>query len=235
MTDADGFTWAWLGRARYLPVLELQEELRRRVLCGRGGDTLLLVEHEPVITLGRHADAAHVLLPRAELAARGVEVVATARGGDVTYHGPGQLVGYPVFRLRRGVLDHLERLATALVAVGAELGVALDWRREPAGLWIGAEKLVAFGLHVHRDVAIHGFALNARTPLEAFRWIVPCGLAAAGVTSLAARLGAAAPGPEELAPRVAAAIAAAMRRPAAQVPAEDLWRLLPAPAAPPAA
>ncbi|HEY3355482.1 MAG TPA: lipoyl(octanoyl) transferase LipB [Polyangia bacterium] len=223
---SDSFAWAWLGRVRYGRALALQEELRRRILDGEGGDTLLLLEHEPVVTLGRHADPANVLLPKDALAASGVEVVETTRGGDVTYHGPGQLVGYPVFRLRRGVVDFLETLGAALTDVCAGLGVRLSFCRQPAGLWVGNEKLVAFGLHVHRDVSIHGFALNARTPLEAFRAIVPCGLRAAGVTSLARQCGPGAPAPAELAPGVAAALARVLGRPAAPVVPEALWDLL---------
>jgi lipoyl(octanoyl) transferase len=186
---------------------------------------LLLLEHDPVVTLGRHADASHVLLPEDELRARGAELVTSSRGGDVTYHGPGQLVGYPVFRVPRGPVQHLERLAEALRRVCADLGVSAEWRPDPAGLWVGRDKLAAFGLHVSRGVAVHGFALNVEPPLEAFGWIVPCGLRSTGVTSLAALLGGA-PTPAALAPRVAAAVAGVGAREAARVPSEQLWRLI---------
>jgi lipoyl(octanoyl) transferase len=178
-----------------------------------------------VVTLGRHADAGHVLLPAGELRERGVEVVTSSRGGDVTFHGPGQLVGYPVFRVPRGPRHHLEHLAEALRRVCADLGVAAEWRPDPAGLWVGGDKLVAFGLHVAHGVAVHGFALNVATALEAFGWIVPCGLRASGVTSLAALLGRAL-APADLAARVAAAVAEVGDRTAEEVPAERLWRLV---------
>jgi lipoyl(octanoyl) transferase len=209
---------------------DLQEAVRRRILEEDGDDALLLLEHDPVVTLGRHADAGHVLLSHEELRARGVEVVTTSRGGDVTYHGPGQLVGYPVFRVPRGPLRHLEDLAEALRRVCADLGVTAEWRPDPAGLWVGRRKLAAFGLHVSRGVAVHGFALNVDTPLEAFGWIVPCGLRSAGVTSLATFLGRA-PALAELAQRVAAALADVGGRGAVQVPTEHHWGLLPAPGA----
>ena len=218
--------WAWLGRVPYRRAWDLQEALRRRVLEEDGADTLLLLQHDPVVTLGRHADASHVLLPAEELRARGVEVVQSSRGGDVTYHGPGQLVGYPVFRVPDGPLHHLERLAAALRRVCQGLGVTAEWRPDPAGLWVGRDKLAAFGLHVSRGVSVHGFALNVATALEAFTWIVPCGLRQSGVTSLAALVGRVLD-PAELAPRVAAAVAEVCRRDAVVVPPERLWRLLP--------
>jgi lipoyl(octanoyl) transferase len=180
-----------------------------------------------VVTLGRHADAGHVLLPEDDLRSRGVEVVASSRGGDVTYHGPGQLVGYPVFRVPRGPLHHLERLAEALRRVCADLGVNAEWRPDPAGLWVGRDKLAAFGLHVSRGVAVHGFALNVAPALEAFGWIVPCGLRTGGVTSLAALLGRVL-APADLAPRVAAAVAEVGGREAVEVSAERFWSLVPA-------
>jgi lipoyl(octanoyl) transferase len=219
------FQWSWLGRVPYLRAWALQEELRRRILEEDGDDTLVLVEHDPVVTLGRHAAAGHVLLSEDALRARGVELVSTSRGGDVTYHGPGQLVGYPVFRVPRGPLAHLECLATALGRVCADLGVAAEWRADPAGLWVGGDKLAAFGLHVSRQVAVHGFALNVATPLEAFGWIVPCGLRRAGVTSLRALRGDV-PTPAELAPAVAAALAQVGARPAVATSADGIWQLL---------
>ena len=220
------FEWAWLGRVAYRRAWDLQEALRRRVLEDDARDTLLLLQHDPVVTLGRHADTSHVLLPEDELRARGVEVVRSSRGGDVTYHGPGQLVGYPVFRVPDGPVHHLERLATALRLVCQGVGVTAEWRADPAGLWVGRDKLAAFGLHVSRGVAVHGFALNVATALEAFTWIVPCGLRQTGVTSLAALIGCALD-PAELAPRVAEAVAEVAGRDAVAVPPDRLWGLLP--------
>jgi lipoyl(octanoyl) transferase len=219
------FEWAWLGRVPYRPAWQLQEAIRRRILEEDADDALLLLEHEPVVTLGRYADATHVLLPDEELRARGVEVVTSSRGGDVTYHGPGQLVGYPVFRVPRGPRHHLERLAEALRLVCLGVGVGAEWRSDPVGLWVGRDKLAAFGLHVARGVAVHGFALNVAPPLEAFGWIVPCGLRQSGVTSLAALLHCA-PAPMELAPRVAAALAEVSGREAVEVPAARYWKLI---------
>jgi lipoyl(octanoyl) transferase len=172
----------------------LQEDLRARVADGTGPETLLLCEHDPVITLGRGARPHNVLCSRDVLAARGIEVVSATRGGDVTYHGPGQLVGYPIFKLRRGLVAHMELMARALVSVLAGLGVRAHWRRDRPGLWVAEPqshaKICAFGVHVGRRVAIHGFALNLAVDLSAFATIVPCGLGDARVTSVAALTGA---------------------------------------------
>jgi lipoyl(octanoyl) transferase len=156
-----------------------------------------------------------VLASRDELARRGVEVHAASRGGDVTYHGPGQLVGYPIVRLRGGVVAHVTAMARAIAVVLGELGIDARWRRETPGLWVaangaaaGAAKICAFGVHVHRRVAIHGFALNVSGALDGFDLIVPCGLRAAGTTSIAAALpaGRSAPPLHVLASRVAGAL-----------------------------
>jgi lipoate-protein ligase B len=177
--------WCWLGRVPFDRTVALQEALRERILRGEAQDTLLLCEHEPVITLGRHARGEHVLMPAAELERQGIAVRPASRGGDVTYHGPGQLVGYPVYRLRRGLLAHMEAMAGAVIDVLAGLGLRAEWRRDCPGVWIDERKICAFGVHIRRRVAIHGFALNVTTDPAAFRAIVPCGLRAAGVTSLA--------------------------------------------------
>jgi lipoyl(octanoyl) transferase len=207
----DSARWRWLGRVPFAETAELQERLREGVIEGREPETLLLCEHDPVITLGRSALAAHVLASGGELARRGVAVHAASRGGDVTYHGPGQLVGYPIVRLRSGVVAHVEAMARALASVLRPLGVAARWRRDAPGLWIdrgeanALRKICAFGVHVRRRVSIHGFALNVTTALDAFSLIVPCGLADVSVTSIAAERGEA-PSVEALAPRVATAL-----------------------------
>ena len=134
-----------------------------------------------------------------------MSVEQASRGGDVTYHGPGQLVGYPVVRLRGGVVAHMTAMARAIARVLSELGVATEFRRDAPGLWTNDEKLCAFGVHIRSRVAIHGFALNVTTDLDAFNLIVPCGLVGARVTSLArllAPLGVAPP-LEILAARIA--------------------------------
>ena len=115
--------WAWLGRLPYARALTLQERVHADVVAGRAPETLLLLEHDPVITLGRHADAAHVLAGAEALRRAGITVLGTSRGGDVTYHGPGQLVGYPIFRLPRGIKAHVAAMAGAVVAVLADLGI----------------------------------------------------------------------------------------------------------------
>jgi lipoyl(octanoyl) transferase len=172
----------------FAPITEVQERLRRDLLTGDAPETLLLLEHHPVITLGRSAEPAHVLAAAPELARRGVALQSASRGGDVTYHGPGQLVGYPVLRIDRGVVGHLRAMADGLIEVLAGLGIAAIWRREAPGLWVttaqGDAKICSFGVHVHRRVAIHGFALNVSVNLDAFRLIVPCGLPGVVMTSI---------------------------------------------------
>jgi lipoate-protein ligase B len=190
--------WRWLGRVPFGPTVETQERIREGVLRGTGPETLLLLEHDPVITMGRSAAPSHVLVAPGELERRGVAVHQASRGGDVTYHGPGQLVGYPIVRLDRGVVGHLRAMADGLAAVLQRLGIAAEWRREAPGLWVrtaagGAAKICAFGVNVHRRVAIHGFALNVDLDLDAFGLIVPCGLAGAAVTSIGQLTGRAPP------------------------------------------
>jgi lipoyl(octanoyl) transferase len=209
--------WSYLGRMAYAPARALQERRRDAVLANEAGEHLFLLEHEPVITLGRSARREHVLSSDGELARRGVELVRTSRGGDVTYHGPGQLMIYPVVRLRTGVAEFLAELAGALADVAAALGVCeAAWRRDPAGLWLGDEKLAACGIHLRRRVTSHGFAFDVATPPAAWQAIVPCGLAGARVISLdrARRARGLPPAPPvaELAPRVAEAIARRLGR-----------------------
>jgi lipoyl(octanoyl) transferase len=206
--------WRWLGRVPFAETAELQERLREDVLAGRAPETLLLCEHEPVITLGRSARAAHVLASAEELERRGVVVHAASRGGDVTYHGPGQLVGYPILRLRGGLVSHLEAMARGVASVLEPFGIAASWRRDVPGLWIDRgnqnplAKICAFGVHVRHRVTIHGFALNVTTALDAFDLIVPCGLRDVAVTSMESLVGEAPP-LERLAPRAAAALGVA--------------------------
>jgi lipoate-protein ligase B len=179
--EAGPIDWRWLGRVDYAAALELQRAERARVWAG-GDGTVLVCEHTPVITLGRSANRANVL------AAAGVPVVQIERGGDVTYHGPGQVVVYPIVRLRRGVVEFLSRVAAVLGDVCAAFGVVgAVWRREPAGLWLGDAKLAACGIHVARGVSMHGWALDVATPEPAWQAIRPCGLAVPQ-TSLAREL-----------------------------------------------
>jgi lipoate-protein ligase B len=180
--------WAWLGRVPYGTALRLQEQARDQVADG-APDLLLLLEHEPVITLGRAANADNVLASAETLSASGISLVRASRGGDVTLHGPGQLTGYPIFRLRRGIRAHVRGMADGIAAVLSNLGIVAEWRESTPGLWVGQSKICAFGVHVRRRVAMHGFALNMNNDLDGFRLIVPCGLRGSGVTSTAALLG----------------------------------------------
>jgi lipoate-protein ligase B len=210
----DRLPWSWLGRVGYAAAVEEMEARRARILAGEAAaEAILLCEHDPVITLGRSADRAHVLVDRAELDARGVAVAPSSRGGDVTYHGPGQLMVYPVVRLRCRLVAYLEAVAGALAEVAAELGApGAAWRREPAGLWLGGRKLAACGVHLRRGVAVHGFALDVCTPPEAWRAIVPCGLGSGVTVSLAEALGGRAPGVAEVAGLAGPALARALGR-----------------------
>jgi lipoyl(octanoyl) transferase len=176
----------FLGRAPYREVWALQERLRQRVLDG-GPETLLLVEHPPVLSLGRFAAATDILADEETLRVHGVEQVRTSRGGKVTYHGPGQLVAYPVVRLRHGVVAHVEWLATAAIEVASSLGVAASYSRQRVGVWVGERKLAAIGVEVSRRVSIHGLALNvSRQSTAPFGcgWFVPCGEATGQAVSL---------------------------------------------------
>jgi lipoate-protein ligase B len=193
--------WRWLGRVGHAAAFAEQEARRERVLAGDdGAQAVLLCEHDPVITLGRSADRSHVIAGDAQLATAGVELVQTDRGGDVTYHGPGQLMIYPVVRLRRGVVALLESIAEALASVAAELGVhGATWQRDPAGLWWGGAKLAACGLHVKRGVVVHGWAFDVATPPAMWALIRPCGLSTPVVSLAAACAARALPPPPAVA------------------------------------
>ncbi|MBM4144116.1 MAG: lipoyl(octanoyl) transferase LipB [Lentisphaerae bacterium] len=176
-----------LGRRAYGPALKLQEEY---VACRRAGtipDTLLLVEHDPVFTLGRSAREANLLWTAEELARRGIEVFRTGRGGDVTYHGPGQLVGYPIVDLaarRRGVLWYVQTLERVLVRVLGDFGIEGATDRRNRGVWVGRDKVAAIGVRVTHHITMHGFALNVRMDMANYAGIIPCGIRDKGVTSL---------------------------------------------------
>jgi lipoyl(octanoyl) transferase len=200
----------WLGRVPYGAALRLQDSLvlsRRRDECA---DTLLLLEHPPVVTLGRRGDREHVLLDRDQLRRRGIELHETGRGGDVTYHGPGQLVGYPVVRLpreRRDAHRYLRDLEQALIRTAESYGLAAHRKRGLTGVWVGDEKLAAIGVRLNAGwITSHGFALNVSTDLADFETIVPCGITDRGVTSLA-RLNGGAPDLRDVAARVARQVA----------------------------
>jgi lipoyl(octanoyl) transferase len=182
------------GRTRYADALTRQLALVEQRLAGTVGDTLAFTEHEPVFTIGLRSGAeANLVWDRARLDREGVAVVKTNRGGDITYHGPGQIVGYPIISLetRRDLHAYLRFLEQVLIDTVATYGLAATRRDGLTGIWIGRRKVAAIGVAVRRWVAYHGFALNVDTHLPHFGGIVPCGIAAADgtVTSLAAELG----------------------------------------------
>jgi lipoyl(octanoyl) transferase len=182
-----------LGRRDYGEVLALQRDLCRRRLAGEiAEDLLLLVEHEPVVTLGRGARAQSLPLAPAELVHRGVEVFEVERGGDVTFHGPGQLVGYPIIDLRRHRQDlhwYLRRLEESLMNALDWLGISTHRHPGLTGVWTQGRKIASIGIHVKQWVTFHGFALNVTTNLDFFDLIVPCGIRDVVMTSVAQELG----------------------------------------------
>jgi lipoyl(octanoyl) transferase len=219
--------WSFLGRVPYREAVALQEELRRALrggaaarrdaapaagapaglapeaptvppLAAAPAEHLLLLEHPHVYTLGRNASAVDVLASAAWLRQRGIEVEESDRGGQVTYHGPGQLVGYPILDLspdRRDVRRYVRDLEEVLIRTLAGFGIAGEVRPGAAliGVWAGGEKIAAIGVHLARWITTHGFALNVAPDLSLYAGIVPCGLRQEGVTSMARLLGAAPP------------------------------------------
>jgi lipoyl(octanoyl) transferase len=182
-----------LGRRGYGDVLELQRSLCRQRIAGEiTEDLLLLVEHEPVITLGRGTRAESLPLSPTQLKRRGVPVFEVERGGDVTFHGPGQLVGYPILDLRRHREDlhwYLRRLEAALIGGLGTMGIEAGTNPGLTGVWTGGRKIASIGIHVKQWVTFHGFALNVNTELSYFDLIVPCGIPGVVMTSVARELG----------------------------------------------
>jgi lipoyl(octanoyl) transferase len=246
----------WLGRVRYAEAHALQERLVAARVRREVGDTLLLLEHEPVVTLGRGAHAENVLVSREELGRRGVDLEETGRGGDVTYHGPGQLVAYPVFDLHPDRLDvrrYVRDLARVMVALSRDHGVDASFIEGDAklvGVWVdeasparwagdprspgGAgrpAKIGAIGVRLSRWVTMHGFAFNVWTDLEGFRLIVPCGIAAYGVASLES-LGIAHPSVEDVARESVAHFARTFEAEARMATADETRALRDAPPGP---
>lgn len=179
----------WLGTVPYAEGVDLQKRLVERRKEDAIPDQLLLLEHPPVITLGvkTRDDRSHIVAPPARLKEEGVEVVETGRGGDVTYHGPGQLVGYPIIDLRPDRCDvhrYVRDLEEMLIRAVLRFGVTAARVPGLTGVWVGDEKLAAIGVRIARWITSHGFALNVTTNLDHFDFIVPCGIADKGVTSL---------------------------------------------------
>jgi len=187
-------SYRYLGRAAYEPTWALQRDLAAALSARtpEARETLLAVEHDPVITIGRRGSRDDVLASAARLQALGVDLHEVDRGGEVTYHGPGQLVLYPVVRVtpsRFGVGDLVRGLAAVVADAIEALGIASTYDAENPGLWVGDAKICAVGMRVSRGVSTHGAALNVTSDLDAFRLIVPCGMPESGVTSVARELG----------------------------------------------
>jgi lipoyl(octanoyl) transferase len=216
---------SWLGRVAYRDALVLQHRLAAERADGRIGDQLLLLEHPPVLTLGRHSDETHVLAGADELERRGIEVIRVERGGEVTYHGPGQLVAYPIVALHeRGILlrPFVRALEAAMIETCRSLGVAAGRRDGHPGCWCDPDapdrrKIGALGLRVERGVTYHGIALNVTVDLADFELIDPCGMPGVTSTSIARELGEDGPptttSVEDAARRFATSFAAAIGAP----------------------
>lgn len=181
-----------LGTVDYAEAHRAQKELQTKRIAGEIGDTVLLLEHPPVLTMGRSAKVQHVLASESELEALGVELHEVGRGGDVTYHGPGQLVAYPIVDLkpdRKDVRKYVSSLEETMIRTCADFGLTANRVAGLNGAWIGERKVGAVGVRISRWVTMHGLALNVNSRLEHFEWIVPCGIQDKGVTSISAELG----------------------------------------------
>jgi lipoyl(octanoyl) transferase len=181
-----------LGLVSYGEALDLQRRLAQERIAGTIPDTLLLLEHPPVVTLGRGWKSSSLPVEPDALRARGIEVHEIERGGDVTYHGPGQLVGYPIFDLQQHRPDlhwYLRQLEAALIAALEDLGIPAERNAGYTGVWTAGRKIASIGIHVRQWVTWHGFALNVTTDLSAFDLIVPCGIQDVVMTSVVKQLG----------------------------------------------
>jgi len=179
--------WRFAGRVSYSEALAHQKETVRRRVAKEIPDTLILIEHPPVITLGKMAKREHLLGSRPD-----VEIVETPRGGDVTYHGPGQIVGYPILdltALHQDLKKYLGNLEEVMIRAAGRYGIQAGRQEGMTGAWVGDRKIGAIGVRVERWVTSHGFALNANTDLGGFDLIIPCGLRGKGVTSIAREIG----------------------------------------------
>jgi lipoyl(octanoyl) transferase len=182
----------WLGQVSYSDGLALQEQAVEGLRSDKSPEQLLLLEHPHVFTLGRGADSAHILAGNEQLQSRSIEVHETGRGGDVTYHGPGQLVGYPIINLKPDRCDvhrYVRDLEEVLIRTIAEFGITGTRITGLTGVWVGNEKIAAIGVRIARWITSHGFALNVSTDLNYFQMIVPCGISDKGVTSLSRLVG----------------------------------------------
>lgn len=187
MTAARTLRVERMGRIAYGPMHDLQCARQREVIEGKAEDTLYLLEHDPVITLGKNTGDGHVLADERTRRERGVELHQTGRGGDVTFHGPGQLVGYPIVQMQEGEKDirgFVWKVEELVIRTCADFGVRAERVEGLRGVWVGDDKVGAVGIRVSRWTSLHGFALNVSTDLSYFNLIVPCGIEDKGVTSL---------------------------------------------------
>ncbi len=176
-----------LGRVEYREAAALQERLRERVIAGDLPDLMLLLEHPPVYTLGRRSDSGDLPFAESFYRERGIDVVRTPRGGQLTYHGPGQLVGYPIMHVAsvpEYILTMERSIVTALGDAGVEAGTRLGHKH--VGVWAGERKIASVGVHISHGVSSHGFAVNVDNDLAPFGWVVACGLPEVQMTSMAA-------------------------------------------------
>ena len=183
-----------LGQMAYSPMWDMQKSLHQKVADGELPNLLLLLEHPHVYTLGKRGDSSDILASPEKLKELGVEVHRIDRGGEVTYHGPGQLVGYPIVNLRRwggGPLKYVQTLEAVIISTLAEFGVRAESEDRPTGVWAGDAKIAAIGVKVSRGVTMHGFALNVNPDLSYFDHIVPCGIPGGRITSMAPALSSA--------------------------------------------
>jgi len=174
---------AQAGRIPYLEAVELQSRLRERRQAGEIPDTLLLLEHPPVYTKGRRSERADLPMGEEWYWSQGIEVHETTRGGRVTYHGPGQIVGYPIMAIT-DVIAYLRTMEAAMIRALADEGVEAEVREGLTGVWVGDRKIGSIGVHVSRGVTMHGFAINVDGDLQPWEWIVPCGIDGVRMTSL---------------------------------------------------
>jgi lipoyl(octanoyl) transferase len=182
----------WLGQVSYSDGLALQEQAVECLRSEEAPEQLLLLEHPHVFTLGRGADGAHILAGKEQLQSQSIEVHETGRGGDVTYHGPGQLVGYPIINLKPDRCDvhrYVRDIEEVLIRTIADFGVTGRRIAGLTGVWVGNEKIAAIGVRIARWITSHGFALNVSTDLNYFQMIVPCGISDKGVSSLSKLVG----------------------------------------------
>jgi lipoate-protein ligase B len=179
---------AHIGRVPYRESVAIQERLRERRLAGELPDSLLLLEHPPVYTKGRRTEAADLPMGEDWYRLQGIEVEDTDRGGRVTYHGPGQLVGYPIMKVH-DVPDYVRTMERSIIRALGDEGIQAEVREDLTGVWSGGRKIGSIGVHVSRGVTTHGFAINVDNDLQPFEWIVPCGIEHVRMTSVCRETG----------------------------------------------